>query len=209
MPFIETSGKRILFIHIPKTGGTSIEKAMEKIAPLRLCIRTIPGFLKVPPEHFTLHNIDALFDEGYFDFMFSVVRNPYARLESEYRMRSILAQERFFKELPRFPIWVEQAIESVTRDRNYMANHLRPQADFVGNDVHVYKYEENLENILGKVTRKIGLQLKLPEKKLLETQHVKIPIKWSSECIRLVNTFYEEDFNAFNYKKNQYQFHMG
>ena len=206
MPFIEYSGKKILFIHIPKTGGTSIEKGLGEIAPLRMCIRAIPGFTRVPPEHFTHQNIYSLFGEDYFDYVFTVVRNPYKRLESEYRMRSLLAKEQFFNELPKFPYWVEQIIEKTKVDRYIFANHLRPQIEFVGRGVYVYRYEDGLENIAQKVSETAGISLKLPEQRLLETNNTNIEITWTGESIRLVNEFYAEDFKAFNYPKQDLGF---
>lgn len=206
MPFIETSEKRILFIHIPKTGGTSIEKAMENLAPLNLCIRSIPSFLKIPPEHFTYHNICALFDESFFDYTFTIVRNPYHRIESEYRMRSLLAQERFFKELPKFPFWLEQTLNQVNSDRNIYANHLRPQIEFIGKKVNVFRYEDGLENIVRKVNENTGIELSLPQEKLLQTQSIQAPIQWTSESVRMVNQFYAEDFKAFSYQAQNIEF---
>jgi hypothetical protein len=177
MPFVENSGKRILFIHIPKTGGTSLEKSMEQVGSLHLCIRSIPSFLRVPPEHLTYHNICSLFDESYFDFSFAIVRNPYLRIESEYRMRSLLAKEQFFTELPKFPYWLEMTMEQVRRDRNFLANHFRPQIEFVGKDVHIYRYEEGLDNIVKKLNEVTGLELSLPSQRLLDTQHVNVSIQ--------------------------------
>lgn len=206
MPFIETSGIRMLFIHIPKTGGTSIEKSMGNLAPLNLCVRAILPFLKVPPEHFTYHNICALFGENFFDYVFTVVRNPYQRIESEFRMRSLLAKERFFKELPKFPFWLEQTLDQAMRDRNVYANHLRPQIEFVGEGINVFRYEDGLDNVVNVISKNTGVKLSLPEEKILETNDFKAEIEWTSESIRLVNCFYADDFKCFSYPQKTIEF---
>ena len=47
MPFIDHQGRRSLFVHIPKTGGTSIETWLKGIGPLRLYRNGILQALKV------------------------------------------------------------------------------------------------------------------------------------------------------------------
>lgn len=200
MPFIETSGKKILFVHIPKTGGTSIEKAMEGISDLNFCSRAILPFLRTPPEHFTYQNICSLFGEGYFDYVFTVVRNPYKRIESEYRMRALLAKERFFTELPTFPIWLEQTLDQVMLDRGYCANHLRPQIEFIGRNVNVFRYEEGLCGVVDRVSQETGIRLILPEKRYLDSNGCVVESGWTSHSIHLVNKFYADDFDAFSYE---------
>lgn len=179
---------------------------MENKAPLNLCIRAILPFLKIPPEHFTYHNICALFDEGYFDYAFTIVRDPYQRIESEFRMRSLLAKERFFKELPKFPFWLEQTLDQVTRDRNVYANHLRPQIEFIGKKVNVFHYEDGLDSVIKGINHHTGIDLSLPAEKFLHTRDLQIPIQWTSESIRLVNQFYADDFKVFSYPPRNIEF---
>lgn len=206
MPFIEKSEKRILFIHIPKTGGTSIEKAMEKIAPLNLCARTVPLGFKIPPEHFTLHDIDALFNSSYFDFIFTIVRNPYHRIESEYRMRTLLAKDQLYSELPKFPLWLEKNLDAYSRNPHYLANHFRPQIEFLGKGVHVYRFEDGLEKIVNNVSKSIGVKIELPRKRLLNSSHVEANIDWTDRSIRAINKIYKDDFSSFGYSTKQPQF---
>lgn len=203
MPFIEANNKRVLFIHIPKTGGTSIEKALSSIAPLNLCARAIPKFMRVPPEHLTFSDIQTMFDHDYFDYVFTIVRNPYTRIESEYRMRCILERERFFRELPSFPIWLEQAFEAFRNNRYIFANHLRAQVEFLGSEVRVFKYENGLEPVVREVGKQLGVDLCLPDERLLATNAAKIQIGWTHESLRKVNKVYTEDFDLLNYEQNR------
>jgi hypothetical protein len=121
-------------------------------------------------------------------------------------MRSLLAKEHFFSELSIFPYWLEMTMEQVRRDRNFQANHFRHQIEFVGKDVHIYRYEEGLDNIVKKVNEVTGLELSLPSQRLLDTQHVNVSIQWTSEAVSTVNQFYADDFKAFDYKLNEVEF---
>ncbi|WP_140849628.1 sulfotransferase family 2 domain-containing protein, partial [Paracoccus sp. FO-3] len=111
MPFIQHNGKRILFIHIPKAGGTSVESWMKGIAPLRLFSMGIPHASRCTPQHYRAQDIEALLGEGFFDYAFTIVRNPYHRIESEYRMRAQLAKDSFWKGLPAFSPWIEENLD--------------------------------------------------------------------------------------------------
>lgn len=76
---------RCLFVHIPKTAGTSIEEALGGLAGLRLG----PG--KVVPrgtqDHRTIMELRRAMPPGAFAqyFRFSFVRNPWARVASWYK----------------------------------------------------------------------------------------------------------------------------
>jgi hypothetical protein len=86
------SGKKILFIHIPKCGGSSIEQALNDLSdePILLEHKTssLPHlwgqYNNDQLQHLTYKEIQR---QGYcaadFDFIFSIVRNPAKRLISE------------------------------------------------------------------------------------------------------------------------------
>lgn len=82
-------GKDFLFFHIPKTGGTSINRVF--------------GFQKPNPDlgiirkHFVLFKIKPLVNKTVWDnaFKFCFVRNPWDRIYSHYRYR--LRKKKFEK----------------------------------------------------------------------------------------------------------------
>lgn len=201
MPFVEAQGRRVLFVHIPKTGGTSIEEAMEAVGPLRLCARAIPKALKVPPEHLTYPDLESLLGDDYFDYAFTVVRDPYARLESEYRMRSILSSQGLWGAMPRFSIWLDNALETVRRDRSHLANHFRPQVDFLGKAVKAFRYEDSLEAAVSEVGRATGLSLRLPGVRRLDGASFAGVIRWQAHDVQRVNDFYRDDFETLGYPR--------
>ncbi|MBA3705725.1 MAG: sulfotransferase family 2 domain-containing protein, partial [Bacteroidetes bacterium] len=90
----------IIFIHIPKTGGTSIESFFEMTQPDNFCFyrwdKDQIGFLEehkglsnsekmnYEPQHYPLEVLKDLV-KGYNNyFKFSFTRNPYTKLLSEY-----------------------------------------------------------------------------------------------------------------------------
>ena len=123
-----------IFIHIPKVAGTSIARFFETEQP-----QSPPSALpfdpndkskfQPPPPH--LRALDyiryGLATKEQFDsyFKFAFVRNPFARLVSEYRYRLLARKYDFntwvMNELPR-PAWNDQYC------------HILPQYDFVYDD---------------------------------------------------------------------------
>src|SRR3989338_5883908 len=81
---------RLIHVHIPKTGGTSIEKYLGHKFNIK---QSYPEFLwgrdqekKVIMHHLNCQQILEYVDRGVFDsyLKFAIVRNPYDRLVSEY-----------------------------------------------------------------------------------------------------------------------------
>ncbi|MBO9357378.1 hypothetical protein GG851_25570 [Bordetella petrii] len=198
MPFIEHNGRRVLFIHIPKAGGTSVEAWMKTIAPLRLFSMGIPAISRCTPQHYRAQDIRNLLGEGYFDYIFTIVRNPYERIESEYRMRAQLAKESFWKGLPDFSPWLEMHLEQQKRDKFVLDNHLRPQWEFVSNDVEVFHMEEGLEAPLAKVAG--ILEVDPPKQPPHELKSKRRKITWDHVDRIRVQEHYARDFTQFEYE---------
>lgn len=156
MPFVEHSGRRILFVHIPKTGGTTVEDWLRTLGPLRLFHFGHPEALRCTPQHLTMRDLEALLGKDFFDYAFAIVRNPYERIASEYRMHAALARERFFPGLPDFPLWLESNLREAARDACHLDNHLRPQWAFLGEGVEILRYEDGLRECVKTVAERIG-----------------------------------------------------
>lgn len=74
--------KDFIFIHVPKTGGTTIEKAMDLMGS-----RNGYGIIKNTAfQHFTSNEVKKLLGDKIFNSYdkISIVRNPYDRFISEY-----------------------------------------------------------------------------------------------------------------------------
>ena len=125
---------RCIFIHIPKVAGSSIVRFFDTACP-QIAPDSLPfdpndkDKFRPPPPHLRASDYVryGLATKAQFDsyFKFAFVRNPFARLVSEYRYR-LLARKYDFttwvtKEFPR-PGWNDQYC------------HILPQYDFVYDD---------------------------------------------------------------------------
>lgn len=195
--------KTVLFIHVPKTGGTAIETYFRAIGfagyfdpPTYMPVRP---YLKVPPTHYDygvlkrLYNLDALYS-------FAVVRHPVRRMVSEYRwaLEKSTASEKLSK--MDFGQYLRFMFEQFKRDENLASGHFKPQVRFVGEKVSkIFKYEAGLENIIKHVMKDVGFmidgQVRLPTVNNTSPRKV-VPTEGD---IALIREAFAEDFTAFGY----------
>ncbi len=195
--------KTVLFIHVPKTGGTAIETYFRAIGfagyfdpPTYMPVRP---YLKVPPTHYDygvlkrLYNLDALYS-------FAVVRHPVRRMVSEYKWALEKSTVAATLAGMSFADYLTFMFEQYRRDENVAAGHFKPQVRFVGDKVSkIFKYEAGLENIIAHVLKDVGLafegQVRLP----VVNHTAERKVEQSAEVIDLIREFYAEDFTAFGY----------
>jgi hypothetical protein len=62
MPIFEQGATKILFLHIPKTGGTSIENMLKKHVDMSFYSPVPPSGLKITPQHLQMNDFRILFN---------------------------------------------------------------------------------------------------------------------------------------------------
>jgi hypothetical protein len=201
LPFVSHAGRNVLFVHIPRTGGTTVEHWLRSLGDLRLFAGSIPAFTKVTPQHLRANDIDELMGEDFFDYAFAIVRNPFDRLASEYRARRSLALEGFWRTAPRFPGWLESSLEALRNNPFHLDNHLRPQWDFVSRRVKVFHYEMGLPAILAQVAAEIGAPPPADLPRKLATQAMPGDVSFDVAETERVLGVYGRDFDIFGYSK--------
>jgi len=199
LPYIYYNQKKILFIHVPKTGGTSVEKWLQSFSKLALFNGSIPATSPVTPQHFTFKNISEMYADDYFDYVFTIVRNPFARIESEYRMMWMQAANEG-KTAESFASWIDHLPQRLAIDPWYRDNHLRTQAEFIGSSTRIFRYEDGIENAV----RQVAMDLDLPEPvaplgREMTSDKFKGKIAWSANNISVVQRLYAIDFEKFSY----------
>jgi hypothetical protein len=165
---------KVNFIHIPKTAGTTIEKYIGT-ATLE------EGWQNCydSPQH----RFASEYPKNNY-FTFTVVRNPYDRIISEYHWRNVDEDVNDF---------VERAI--YTADNPEWDRHILPQSNFVDVDgVKVFKYE-NINALFTILTGLISYPIPRATPKIYEKYIL------NTSSVELINEFYNEDFKRFSYNK--------
>lgn len=196
MPHIFTDQLSIQFIHIPKTGGTTIENWMSILGQLNAYQPKVASFMKCSPQHLTYEEIKLII--GYkFDFVFTIVRNPYDRLESEYFFRT--GHESDALKLG-FSPWLLDQLEQYKKYKHFADNHFRPQTHFLSSEINkIYRLEDGMDNIINDIKELNGIANSDPivSKNVSKRHH----IHWSVEAINKVNRIYFDDFEQLNYQR--------
>ena len=148
MPNYKKNTDNILFVHIPRTGGTSVEDWLKKNGCLLLHLNHQCGNLNQ-------HAIPETYNEwGEFDLKFAVVRNPMKRFLSVLGFwgegRGPAAPKPAAKDVNSLAI---ELLDEYDKDESTYHNHIRPQIDFLTDDTIICKFEENffeeLSDLLG------------------------------------------------------------
>ncbi len=165
----------------------------------------VPGGLssmRCTPQHLQRDQFRVLFGEDFFEYSFMTVRNPFTRIESEYRMRAEMSGRNFFKTFANFSRWLENNIAQAQSNIYHLDNHIRPQWHFCGSGLQIFKLEDGLENILSTVAAEIGAPPPQSTPHLLQTSEKEIPVTWDRVDILRVLEFYSKDFEEFGYPKD-------
>ena len=200
------TNKNLIFIHIPKTGGTTVENYMRAIdKPILQC--GYGKFKNVVFQHFNYKDYIKFFgNKGYNKFSkFSIVRNPYDRLISEYYwVKSKLNIG--FKSNKTFDFFLNE-VEDIVNNKKYdltiYHNHFIPQCEFICDNSDkimvnkLFKFEEfpKIINFLNKksynLRKKKNFNVSKNNKKIIlnNTQKNKI------------YELYKKDFEIFEYEK--------
>ena len=203
MPLFEKNNLRIFFVHIPKTGGTSIEQWLKNEARMSFYgdEHPTPEAYVTSPQHLRYTDMEKILGENFCDWAFALTREPYKRLESEYRW---LYNNFDLSRIPlKFSEWAIKSMHQASIDPRYLDNHIRPQSDFLADDVDVFKLEDGLDIVAKKVSDVLNLDTptKMSKKNISNTLH----LEWSDEALAIANDFYAEDFIRFGYTQRAAQ----
>ncbi|MBQ4849233.1 sulfotransferase family 2 domain-containing protein [Pseudoalteromonas sp. MMG012] len=227
-----------LFVHIPKVAGQSIELFFVERMGLTwqqrsdLLLRPNEDRLMGPPRLAHLYAQEYV-KYGYLSseqfsqyFKFSFVRNPWARLVSEYTYRKALGHEQYQRSFKSFLLdaFPEPKDDDFIRGVDHY-RHIVPQTNFLydhdGNClVDFIGQFESLQQDFSKVCKYLGINnstlphknstADLGSKNLLEKLYqkfVKLPKKpqlhysayYCDETIDFVSKYYAQDIKRFNY----------
>ena len=184
--------KQLKFIHITRTGGTSIEQ-------IGLDNNKFWG---------RYDNSYGIFDESFtlkYDGLkrnfswFTVVRNPYTRIISEYNYLKIVLRIKNSDDIKIFNSYIEKWLITIKNSGKVNGWHLIPQYTYIDSkyDITILKYE-NLTNEFNELMNKYKYDIKL--NKVVSKINTKFTVKDLSPInIELIKVIYKEDFELFEY----------
>jgi len=197
---------KVIFVHIPKTGGGSIEQALgvwgssnrggtKKDSDILYGYGTDPN---AALQHLTASEINALVPAAVYEayFKFSVVRNPFDRLVSEYWWQKKEGMKLFFKEF-----LLKEVLPKKEEQKHYMDQY-KFITDENGNVIvdFVARFE-TLSDDIKYIFHRVGIN-----KRLKYVHRVK-SLNWGrysdyydKETLDLVAKLYSKDIEFFSYK---------
>lgn len=201
---------KVLFIHIPKTAGTSMEVFLGQIygyseTYIQRCIHGLePNTLDLgnDSQHKPITEYSNILPT--LDFIFTIVRNPYDRLISAYSFFKLYIERTKYGKLSRlnFQDWFfKEKIESKNLVPTYNY-HLLPQTWYLDNyikQINIYKYETLNKDIeIIKNNLQISHNITFPHK--FKTSRYLADYNDIKNILPEINKYYKEDFQNFGYQ---------
>lgn len=200
--------RKFIFLHVSKTGGQSVEKALRSFAlsPLQKMVRYVdirtvrrdPFGIYQAGSHPSADEVRAAIGPDAFDsyFSFSFTRNPWDRMLSTYKFSKLRPGTSHYKAATQlnFEDFVEHQCSGQSGQRTQAALLLAPddtpKVNFIGRF-------EALNEDFATVCAKLGCRATLPHKnKTAPSDYRKV---YTPRAIDLVATHFASDIRAFNY----------
>lgn len=205
-------GRLLLFAHVPKCAGTSVEHYLEAaFGPLALLDRTFTAlpegrrWSKSSPQHVDAETLARLFPPGFLTASFALVRHPVTRMVSVFRwqrdIESTIAQDTSFVD------WLASLTERPRRRWAY-DNHVRPMTAMVPDDAAVFRLEDGWASVIDWLQALVGpdrpLPRVMPERNILDRRlafekRSGAPVQPGPEALALIAQIYAADFARFGY----------
>jgi len=212
MPYFHNDNINVLFIHIPKTGGTSLEFYFSVKYNIPLDSKSLYMFLDNETilknnltinsslQHLTYQNI--IKHKDFFNInenkleIITIVRNPYERIISDLFHLKLINIDSSLED-------VYNIIKNTYINKN-IDNHSTPQYLFITNNnkqlipnIKILKTESLTNDMtnLGYVDFNLKVHSNCYNKKLNYYSYL------NNDSIKLINNFYHWDFTLFGYDK--------
>lgn len=199
--------KNILFIHIPKTGGTVIENEIKKHTKQKLYSghgNTIlePPFNKISLQHqyySTLYKYREKLNINFDNIkVFCCIRNPYDRVISDLFWLKLIKKDTSHET-------IKQTLLNnyLYSDKLEIDGHNTPQYKYVTDEnekllpnIKIFKCEE-LNKCNNKLCEFLGLNINVVRDNVNKNYSKYL----NKEIIEIINEFYKKDFEIFNFPR--------
>lgn len=204
---------KIIFVHITRTGGTSIERILNmKGKDNSLKLNTLYGIYKgIALQHLNISEIKKLKNvDDYFSFC--VVRNPFDRIISEFKFLKSNTPNKFTKYFKKsFDKFVNEIVIAYNEGKvnkfgfnKYEYNeedHFKTQLSYIKNnnkiDVNKILRFENLNRDWKEISNRFNLSTNLP--KVNKSYHKNYRRYYNKQNRKIIEKYYKEDLDYFNY----------
>lgn len=206
MPIFLKEGRSVLFVHVPKTGGTSIERLFTRSGwkmRYRATARSHPGqfpLLRCSPQHYHGALLESLFHLDRFELTFLLTRDPVARFRSEYLMRNTRDPR---TDAASVEAWANRFLDRYRTDPFVFDNHLRPQAEFSVPGSIAYRLEDGMDSVVADLNTRfdLGLDAEIPQS-LHSAERAGVSssaVEVSDSLRERLTDFYRIDYDRFGY----------
>lgn len=193
MPYCDS--KKAIFLHIPKTGGTTVMRLLD----IRLFFDSNPG-VRPSPQHFSCNilreRIGAEKYDNYYKFVF--VRNPWARILSSYYWRQQLPKKRPAILFDDFVKKAQHIVQNKLYYEQEFGEHFIPQIEYTKDVDDIFRYE-NFKSSLMTVASKLKTPIPLiPDK---TPKHYDDYWNFYSDSSReIITDIYQDEIVKFGYE---------
>lgn len=208
MPVMVKDGRSVLFVHIPKTGGSTVEQLFTSAGwttHLRETRKTDPAFFglyRCSPQHLHAAVLRDLFKVSQFDLILSTVRDPVARFRSEFAHRHSGKLEAADADPDTVAAWAERVFARWAKNPYALDNHLRPQTEFLFPQSEIYRLEDGMEAMVADISARFDLDLSTEIPHRLRSEKRGLPssaVQVSPELRTRLHEFYAADYSALAY----------
>lgn len=194
MPWAEINRQRVLFVHVPKTGGSSVERFLASHGTLHLRGAKAPG-MPCSPQHLHAEALAIHGPQEGLDWIFTIVRHPVARIISEYRYQ--MRKPRGLHKRFGFSFWFRHAMARRSINPSYRDNHFRPQHEFLLPGVEIFRFEDGIDACLNRIAHRLGVPP--AHDRIHEKRSAPQPVTLTKADIARIASFHARDFEQFDY----------
>lgn len=206
MPVFTRDDVAILYVHVPKAGGSAIENHFTA-AGFTMSYwdgPTGPGTLnhlrRCSPQHMHADLLRRTFRIQRFTAVFTVVREPLARFRSEYSMRN---RRNLDVSAAATEAWTDTVLQKYRKDPFVLDNHIRPQTEFLLARSLVHRLEDGLEPLMHTLNDRYGLDIptRVKEARTSSTWSgtSSKEVELSTTLEKRLREFYAADFERLGY----------